>query len=154
MPTLESAGQRRDTLVRGAEENHAMGGRSSCRPRVATLYPLLSPQMSYFFFFKFLLFYYLKTVVFIMILLMAMRILLKGSRRQKEICTPFCQSFIFFDLSFLSCCGHKYFTKTSTIRATWSRSLYDLLSGRDPTPVSLLEGVPGRFSFTLKSLLT
>lgn len=60
VPTLESAGQRRDTLVRGAEEHHAMGGHSSCRPRVETLYPSLSPTNELLFF---LLFYYLKTVV-------------------------------------------------------------------------------------------
>lgn len=65
VPTLESAGQKQDTLVRGAEEYHAMEGHSSCRPRVATN-ELLS------FFFKFLLFYYFKkTVVFVIILFMA-----------------------------------------------------------------------------------
>lgn len=95
VPTLESAGQKQDTLVRGAEEYHAMEGHSSCRPRVTT-----NEFPFFLFFFKFLLFYYLKkTVVFVIILFMAMHILLTSSRGQKETCTPFC--LVFYILEFL-----------------------------------------------------
>lgn len=86
------------TSARSRREPRHGGTFELSAPCCNSLSSVESPNELLFFF---LLFYYLKTVVFIMILLMAMRILLKSSGRQKEICTPFCQSFIFFRLEFL-----------------------------------------------------